>query len=280
MKEELEGGVKVELQEDEVVKFISPSGIEVFVENKEEDQRQEALLLMALGNIDGADTTKLASFLKKHNKPHIYNYLAKNRPNLKLEKMEVVKQEKGNEEKKEVKIENPNSWRKRFFKKKVEPLNHESPIEKAVKSRRKWYKSYKSLFLKKGELTKNEQKKVELLSNSTAQEAKKHVDKSPLKIAMDLGMDKEVAKMIDEGYVLKKSELKDLTKEAMNISSNLIKKRTVVEKISGSLSKEQLKTLADVRKHLLRDESHPRKKVEVIETTSKRGRKIENSLQR
>lgn len=121
---------------------------------------------------------------------------------------------------------------------------------------------------------------MELLSTLTTQDVQKHVDKSPLKIAMDLGKNDEVSRMIDQGYILKKSELKDLTKEAMNISSNLIKKRTMVEKISGSLSKDQLKTLADVRKHLVREESYPRKKVEVIETTPKSGRKIKNSLQR
>lgn len=292
----LKDGIIVNLQNDGRVKFTSSSsGIESFIENTNEDPRQEHMFLLALGNIDGADAVKLSSFLKENHKDHIYNYLAKNRPELNLKKIEVDKKEK-TEEKIETKGEQQENFRNRAFKaisnlsfkniskrwiSNKNPINHEGPIKKAIKNRRKWYKSYKSFFLKKGELTKNEQKKLELLSTLTSEEAKKHIDKSPLKIAMDLRMDKEVAKMIDQGYILKRDELKkDLTKEAIKISSELVKKRTMAEEISGSLSNDQLKTLADVRKHLLRDTSNSKKKDEVINIGSKPNRKIVNSLRR
>lgn len=155
----LKDSIIVNLQKDGRVKFTSSSsGIESFIENTNEDPRQEHMFLLALGNIDGVDATKLASFLKKHNKVHIYNYLAKNRPNLKLKRISVVSQKKDNEEKKEVEIKETKGrspWHKRFFKKKLDALSHASPIEKEVKSQRKWYKDYKSFFLKKGGVIKH-----------------------------------------------------------------------------------------------------------------------------
>ena len=227
------------------VKFTSLSGLEVFVEDKEgdkEDPRQNTLLRLAMGDIDGEDAKKLAEFLEKNNKNNILKYLVNNRPCIFMEE--------------------------RPFKK--TPEKDMGPLEKEILMQRKWYKRF---FIKKGELTKNEIKKIELLGALKFEEAKKHIHKSPLKIAIDLGRDGKITQMIEGKFVLKKSELKDLTKELIRVSSHSAQKKSMVKKIPEALSKEDLETLASLRKFVLENKVSR----DAIEIAGKSG-EIKNSL--